>query len=370
VGAAVFLLLFFLGLILSTIGGIIGLVESFRVSTVWGLLFLFVPLAALVFYVKFWGREWTRRAVFLTLGGLASTLLAIPFLGGFINRQMANLDVEEVPLDDSVILDEVPLDEVPIDQQPLPEETLPEAGDGAGEDFAEPLVPAAPQLASIGAAELIQSTDPDERVQQVTTSRTDPFATVPIPPPPQPPPPVPEATTGGGTPVAGPTPAGVPAAPNAPTVTTAGGGGTADGGGTAGGGGTTAQVGGGTTAQAGGGAGAASGGVELPPISTLPQLPEPTLAQATSVSGVIDINGDSYAIVQAPDDASSRYVRVGQRVANGQVLVKRIETQGNEPVVVLEQNGIEVSRPIGAPAEASPEEENGETAYRFGNRFG
>jgi hypothetical protein len=205
VGAVIFLLLFFLGLILSTIGGIIGLVESFRVSTVWGLLFLFVPFAALVFYVKFWGREWTRRAVFLTLGGLASTLLAIPFLGGFINRQMANLDVEEVPLDDSVILDEVPLDEVPIDQQPLPEETLPEAGDGAGADFAEPMVPAAPQLASIGAAELIQSTDPDERVQQITTSRTDPFATVPIPPPPQPPPPVPEATTGGGSPVAGPT---------------------------------------------------------------------------------------------------------------------------------------------------------------------
>jgi hypothetical protein len=41
-------------------------------------------------------------------------------------------------------------------------------------------------------------------------------------------------------------------------------------------------------------------------------------------------------------------VREGQTIANGQVLVKRIEVQeSGEPVVVLEENGIEVSRRIG-----------------------
>jgi hypothetical protein len=380
-GTVVFLLLFILGLILSTVGGIIGIVESFRVSTLWGLLFLFVPFAALVFYIKFWGRKWTRNAFLLSLGGLAAMLLAVPFgLVGFV-RQLANLDEE-------VQVENVPLDEVPIEQQPLPEGTLPEAGEEApAEEFAEPLVPAAPQLGAIAAAELIQSTDPDERVQQVNASRTDPFAAVPIPPAPQPPPPVPGAATAPGTPVAGPTPASVPAPPNAPNLPIAtqpggGGGATAGGGGggaTAGGGGggaTASGGGGGTaTAQAGGGGGGATAGggggqgqIGLPPISALPQLPEPTLAQAVNVTGIIAIDGEDYAIVEAPTDGTSRYVKVGQRVANGQVLVKRIETKGSEPVVVLEQNGIEVSRPIGAPAEA-PAQDNNASAARHATRF-
>jgi hypothetical protein len=36
---------------------------------------------------------------------------------------------------------------------------------------------------------------------------------------------------------------------------------------------------------------------------------------------------------------------VGDRIANGQVLVKRIDVRpGSDPVVVLEQNGVEVTR--------------------------
>jgi hypothetical protein len=97
-------------------------------------------------------------------------------------------------------------------------------------------------------------------------------------------------------------------------------------------------------------------------------LPEPTLAQAVNVTGIIAIDGEDYAIVEAPTDGTSRYVKVGQRVANGQVLVKRIETKGSEPVVVLEQNGIEVSRPIGAPAEA-PAQDNNASAARHATRF-
>ena len=58
------------------------------------------------------------------------------------------------------------------------------------------------------------------------------------------------------------------------------------------------------------------------------------------------IGNQNFAVVQTP--AGSQYVRAGQRIANGQVLVKRIDVRGSDPVVVLEENGIEVSRPVGA----------------------
>ena len=89
------------------------------------------------------------------------------------------------------------------------------------------------------------------------------------------------------------------------------------------------------------------GGVELPPIEPLPALPEPSLAQGTVVTGVVRIGNENFAIVQSPTNGTSQYVRAGQRLANGQVLVKRIEVQGSTPVVILEQNGIEVAQPVG-----------------------
>ena len=70
------------------------------------------------------------------------------------------------------------------------------------------------------------------------------------------------------------------------------------------------------------------------------------------------VGGVAEAIVKAPNEATSRYVRAGQRLSNGQILVKRIEVNGgSDPVVILEQNGIEVSRAVGdkpSPAGSSP----------------
>ncbi|PSB18827.1 hypothetical protein C7B65_13710 [Phormidesmis priestleyi ULC007] len=85
-----------------------------------------------------------------------------------------------------------------------------------------------------------------------------------------------------------------------------------------------------------------------PTITALPPLPEPTLARAVEVSGVVVVGGVPQAIVKAPNEATTRYVRAGQRLSNGQILVKRIEVNGgSDPVVILEQNGIEVSRAVG-----------------------
>ncbi|MCD8488701.1 MAG: hypothetical protein LRZ84_18665 [Desertifilum sp.] len=90
-----------------------------------------------------------------------------------------------------------------------------------------------------------------------------------------------------------------------------------------------------------------------PPVAALPSLglpalPDPDLANAVEVTGVIQFGGTAQAIVRAPLEPSSRYVGVGARLSNGQVLVKRIEmNSGATPVVILEQNGVEVAKPVG-----------------------
>lgn len=344
-GAIAFLVLFVLGFLLATVGGIIGLVDAFRVSPVWGLLSLFLPFVLLIYCIKFWGRKWARNSLILSLGGLGVMLLSTPLLGAFMAQRAGQIGTstdENVPAEGTVI-----------EPVPVPEEQV-----ATDEEFAEPLVPVAPQLSPIARADLIQSTDPNERLQQINNSRTDPFAAVPIPPPPQV--------------VAPPTPPGSPspgAATPTGTTTTAGGngggnGGNGGGGGTAGGARSPVAAAPGTTGGTGAGAGTtgaapgAPGGGAQPGTSALaplPALPQPTLAEAVLVTGVMTIGNENFAVVET--SAGSQYVKAGQRVANGQVLVKRIDVRGSDPVVVFEQNGIEVSRPVGAsPATAADEQ--------------
>ncbi|MGG6240867.1 hypothetical protein ACQ4N7_19775 [Nodosilinea sp. AN01ver1] len=332
-GAIAFLVLFVLGFLLATVGGIIGLVDAFRVSPVWGLLSLFVPFVLLVYCIKFWGRKWARNSLIMSLGGLGVMLLSTPLMGAFLAQRAGQLGLspeEEVPAEGTVI-------------EPVP---VPDEQAAAGEEFAEPLVPVAPQLSPIARADLIQSTDPNERLQQINNSRIDPFAAVPVPPPPQV--------------VAPPTPPGSPS-PGAGTpagTTTAGGGGgagspVAAAPGTPGGGGAGGSAGAGAGATPGSPGGGGRPGT--PSLAPLPALPQPTLAEAVLVTGVMTIGNENFAVVET--SAGSQYVKAGQRVANGQVLVKRIDVRGSDPVVVFEQNGIEVSRPVGAaPATAADEQ--------------
>jgi hypothetical protein len=80
----------------------------------------------------------------------------------------------------------------------------------------------------------------------------------------------------------------------------------------------------------------------------IPSLPSTDLAQGTEVTGVIQVGGDLQIILQTPGSAFSRYVRVGDTIANGEVQVVRVERLSGDPVVILEQNGVEVAREIGA----------------------
>jgi hypothetical protein len=372
-GAAIFLIFVALGVLLSMVGGLIGLVDAFRVSPVWGLLSFFVPFALLVFCIKFWGsRKWAKISLITTLAGLLSMLAGVPFMAGFVRQQMAGLQDQaengslgEAP-GDQVPVDQVPIEEPPTDQVPVDQVPIDQAPAANGDpEFATPMVPAAPQLANIASAELIQSTDPEERIRQINNRRPDPFATVPIPPPP--PPPATALPTGAAPTGTSPTamaPTGrspIAAAPTGTSPTAPRTGGTTAGrtptasrpGGTTP---TAPRPGGGTAAQPGGPGGQpgtpSPGAIALAP---LPALPQPTQAQQVTVTGVVTIGDRNYAIVQSPDEPTGRYVAAGQRVAGGAVLVKRIDMRGSEPVVVLEQNGVEVSHSVGVQEEEQQE---------------
>ncbi|MBW4686807.1 MAG: hypothetical protein KME40_17305 [Komarekiella atlantica HA4396-MV6] len=90
-------------------------------------------------------------------------------------------------------------------------------------------------------------------------------------------------------------------------------------------------------------------------VSVLPPPAQPELAKAVLVTGVVLIGREPQAIIKVPNEPTSRYVQAGQRLANG-VLIKRIEmNEGYNPVVILEQYGIEVAKMVGeSPANSTP----------------
>jgi len=86
--------------------------------------------------------------------------------------------------------------------------------------------------------------------------------------------------------------------------------------------------------------------VPIAPIQPV-EPPSTTEASAVLVSGILDIGGSRYAIINAPGEPTSRPVSLGQTFAGGKVLFKRIDSISGAAFVILEQNGVEVPRPIG-----------------------
>jgi hypothetical protein len=84
------------------------------------------------------------------------------------------------------------------------------------------------------------------------------------------------------------------------------------------------------------------------------------LAEDVIITGVVEVGGITNIIVRAPEEASSRYVQVGQYLSNGRILVKRVESNNSPtPLVILEEDGVEVAKEVGETpeTETSPEEE-------------
>ena len=87
----------------------------------------------------------------------------------------------------------------------------------------------------------------------------------------------------------------------------------------------------------------------LPPV-VIPVAPpsRTSIADAISVNGVVQVGGKWTVIVKEPSAVSSRYVAVGEYLENGKVLVKKIVAAGSaDPVVVLQQNGVEIRKSLG-----------------------
>jgi hypothetical protein len=98
---------------------------------------------------------------------------------------------------------------------------------------------------------------------------------------------------------------------------------------------------------------ATTSGVNLP---ELPKAPEPANVKVT---GVVVVGGQPRAIVQAPDEPTSRTVGIGDSLSGGRLFVKNIDTSNRaEPTVVFQQGSIEFSVAVGREpvliASASP----------------
>ncbi|MGL4882841.1 MAG: hypothetical protein ACRC8K_17545 [Waterburya sp.] len=88
-----------------------------------------------------------------------------------------------------------------------------------------------------------------------------------------------------------------------------------------------------------------------PPVEAV----DPTLAKNVIISGLYEANGTTKLIVQESEESGSRYVDIGERIVDGQVLVKSVNANSSPtPLVILEQSGVQVSKAIGEV----PEETN------------
>ena len=264
---------------------------------------------------------------------------------GFFNR---NSDVTEDPT--------TPTDQVNNPVPTVADGDLP--GIPNGEESGD-LVEVSANSPTVVARDLIQSTDPNERTIGVERTRSDPFAELTIPLIPPQPIEVPGSSTNAAN--GSSNNRRVASSSNfSPSGSTASRGGTGSASSAAASNANRGSSASGASGSSAGSNAASSSSAQqqqtrpevaaprqvtssLPEIAALPEIPQPTTARAVRVSGVIDIGGAPYAIVQAPDEVE-RYVRQGERIAGGSVIVKRIDTSALEPRVILVENGIEVER--------------------------
>lgn len=79
-------------------------------------------------------------------------------------------------------------------------------------------------------------------------------------------------------------------------------------------------------------------------LNPLPASP----VDRVEISGVAQLDGRVRVIIRELGADTSRHVAVGDRIAGGQVRVKRVDLSGIEPMVVLEYDGREFYRSVGS----------------------
>ncbi len=84
-----------------------------------------------------------------------------------------------------------------------------------------------------------------------------------------------------------------------------------------------------------------------PIVKAPPPPPQPTEAEEVQVSGIVQLPTTPMAIVKAPGEATERRVIPGSTLSNGLILVKAIDTNPDNPYIVLEQYGRTITRRLG-----------------------
>ncbi|GGA26399.1 hypothetical protein CYANOKiyG1_42380 [Okeania sp. KiyG1] len=75
-----------IGLILAIVSGIWGLVQAFSEGTLWGVAYLFIPFAFVIFYLKNWSKTKIRKNFILMIIGLILSLVGSGALGNHITN--------------------------------------------------------------------------------------------------------------------------------------------------------------------------------------------------------------------------------------------------------------------------------------------
>ncbi|NET24147.1 hypothetical protein [Okeania sp. SIO1I7] len=75
-----------LGLILAIVSGIWGLVQAFSEGTLWGVSYLFIPFAFVIFYLTNWSQRKIRKNFILMIIGLILSLVGTGTLGNHITN--------------------------------------------------------------------------------------------------------------------------------------------------------------------------------------------------------------------------------------------------------------------------------------------
>ncbi|NEP88017.1 MAG: hypothetical protein F6K18_14960 [Okeania sp. SIO2C2] len=75
-----------LGLILAIVSGIWGLVQAFSEGTLWGVAYLFIPFAFVIFYLTNWSQRKIRKNFILMIIGLILSIVGSGALGNHITN--------------------------------------------------------------------------------------------------------------------------------------------------------------------------------------------------------------------------------------------------------------------------------------------
>lgn len=88
--------LLIIGLLLTIVGGIWGLVQAFSEGTLWGVAYLLIPFAFVIFYMANWSQRQIRKNFILIIVGLILSLTGSGFLGNYITNNFV-VDAANIP---------------------------------------------------------------------------------------------------------------------------------------------------------------------------------------------------------------------------------------------------------------------------------